>query len=109
MKFQPKKKVGSPAAVKGVRGDYLSSLIMYIGAALVFILVVFVIPFPPLFQLLLVIITIILLIVKYNNLKKLSKGDIYNETKLHSRKKVLIISKPIKSHSYGKTDINQFR
>ena len=108
MKFYPKKKVGSPAAVKGVRGDYLSSLIMYIGLGLIFILVVFVLPFAPLIQLLLVIVTAVLLIIKYNNLKKLSKGDIYNETKRNSRKKVLIVSKPIKSHSYGKTDINKF-
>ena len=96
MEFSPKKRVGSPASVKGVRGDYLTALLMWIGVGLFCLLIFFVLPLPIIAQVSLVMITIALLFYKYMTLKTLSKGDIYRETKKSSRKKILVISSPIK-------------
>lgn len=94
MEFSPLKKVGSPASVKGVRGNYLTTLIMWVGGGLFVLLVLFILSLPFILRTILILFTIAIIVKKYFDLKKLSKGDIYLQTKQLARKKVYIKSKP---------------
>lgn len=106
MNIEPLKKVGSPASFKGVRGDYLTKLIMNLCLLLFLALLIIMIPIPSIIQLVVIVFFILLFLYKYNELKKLSKGDIYQETKIYSRKRVQIISSPINKSKYGQNNKN---
>jgi len=93
MDFVPRKRVGSPASVRGVRGPYLNIMIMYIVGGLFFILILLIFPFPMLLGLLLTVVAIGFLIYKYTKLKTLSKGDLSKSLKNNCRKTFVAKSK----------------
>lgn len=90
MNFEPRKKVGSPAAFRGIRGIYLTNMLLYVGGGLFFILIVLIIPFSMQIRLLSTLVAILFLAFKYNNLKKLSKGDLNKTLKDNCRKTFII-------------------
>jgi len=96
MDISPNKRVGSPASLKGVRGEYLTTLIMYAAGSLFLVLIIMMIPIFLLLQIGLIALVLSVFIYKYIDLKKNSKGDIYSVTKKNSRKKILIKSTPLK-------------
>ncbi|POS00907.1 hypothetical protein Q361_11710 [Flavobacterium croceum DSM 17960] len=90
--FIPFKKVITPAAVKGIRGDYLMFFMMNIAGGLLVIFLAVVIPINTFLRLLIALGVIVYLLHKYNSFRKLSKGDIYKETKKNARKNIYIKS-----------------
>lgn len=90
MKFVPKKRVGSPASFRGVRGVYLTNMLMYTGGGLFFILIILIIPFSMITRLVGTIFLIAFLLYKYNDLKTLSKGDLNKSLKQNCRKSFII-------------------
>lgn len=95
MKFSPLKKVGSPASFRGVRGMFLTIMIMHVVGGLFFILVLFIIPFSTVIRMPLVLFSIGFIIYKYNILKKASKGDLNLSLKQNCRKSFIIKSKTV--------------
>jgi hypothetical protein len=90
MKFKPQKRVGSPASFRGVRGTYLTTMLMYVGGGLFLILILLIFPFSMLMRFILIVLVISLLLYKYNTLKKLSKGDLNKSLKSYCRKTFVI-------------------
>lgn len=95
MKFNPRKRVGSPASFRGVRGSYLTTMIMFGGGGLFLILIFLIFPFPMLVRLILTIAVLCFLLYKYNDLKKLSKGDLNKSLKSSCRKTFVIKPKKL--------------
>lgn len=95
MKFNPKKRVGSPASFRGVRGTYLTTMLMFIGGGLFMILIFLIFPFPMLMRLVLTIAVLCFLLYKYTELKKLSKGDLNKSLKSNCRKTFVIKPKKL--------------
>lgn len=93
MKFNPRKRVGSPAAFKGVRGAFLTTLMMYIGGSLFVILLFLIFPLPMLYRLILTVVVIVFLLYKFSELKESSKGDLNKSLKQNCRKTFIIKSK----------------
>jgi len=75
MKFIPKKRVGSPASVRGIRGAYLIYMISYLAAALLSLLIVSSMSISFVFKAIGVILVFVFVIYKYYAFLKLSKGD----------------------------------
>jgi hypothetical protein len=90
MKFNPKKKVGSPASVRGIRGTYLLYMIGYILGGLFGFLIVGSLPVPFLFKGVGMVIIIGFIIYKYLDYMKLSKGDMQMPVKLSCRISLII-------------------
>lgn len=63
---------------------------MYGGGSLFFILILLIIPFPVLVRLMLTTLMLCFLLYKYNDLKKLSKGDLNKSLKSSCRKTFVI-------------------
>lgn len=98
MKFEPLKRVGSPASFRGIRGGYLTIMLMYVGGGLFFVLILLIIPFPVLIRMLFILLSIVFIIYKYNILKNASKGDLNLSNKKNCRKSFLIKSKSAPKH-----------
>ena len=90
MLFEPRKRVSSPASFRGVRGTYLTNMIMYIGGGLFLILLLLILPLPMLARIVLIVFAIGFLLYKYNTLKELSKGDLNKSLKDNCRKTFVI-------------------
>jgi len=90
MEIHPRRRVGAPASFKGVRGDYLMTLIFWIVGLLMLLFLVFTIFKNFVFIILCILMIFGFLIYKFLELKKLSKGDMYLQTKKMSRKKIII-------------------
>lgn len=99
MNFKPRKRVGSPAAFKGVRGTYLNTLIVYIVGSLFVILIFLMCPLSLLYRMVLTITTIGFVFYKFTELRTASKGDLNKSIKQNCRKTFVI--KP-KKHEASK-------
>lgn len=99
MIFKPQKRVGSPAAFRGVRGTYLNTLIVYIVGTLFIILIFLMCPLTLLYRIVLTILIICFLLYKFTELKTASKGDLNKSIKKACRKTFVI--KP-KKHETSK-------
>ena len=93
MKFEPLKRVGSPASFRGIRGGYLTLMLMYVGGGLFFVLILIIIPFSTLIRMLLILSSLGFIIYKYNVLKNASKGDLNISNKENCRRSLVIKSK----------------
>lgn len=93
MNFRPRKRVGSPASFRGVRGEYLTFMIMNVAGGLFAVLIFLIFPFPMSYRLALTLLVIGYLLYKYSELKKLSKGDLNKSLKSNCRKSFVIKSK----------------
>ena len=90
MKNKTQKRVGSPASFRGVRGVYLTNMIMYVGGGLFFVLLLLILPLPMTIRLVLIVVAIVFLVSKYNALKALSKGDLNKSLKENCRRSIII-------------------
>lgn len=93
MKFNPRKRVGSPASFKGVRGTYLTTMIMFIAGGLFLILFFLILPFSMIMRLILTVAVIVFLLFKFSELKSSSKGDLNKSLKFNCRKTFIIKAK----------------
>lgn len=90
MKFNPKKRVGSPASVRGIRGAYLLYMIGFIGGGLFGFLIVSSLSVPFLFKAVGMAIITGFIIYKYLDYMKLSKGDMQKPIKDSCRISIII-------------------
>lgn len=102
MKSEPFKRVGSPASFRGIRGGYLTLMLMYVGGGLFFILILLIIPFPTFIRMLLILSSVGFIFYKYNVLKNASKGDLNISNKENCRKSLVIKSKSAPKNENGK-------
>lgn len=89
MKIEPYKRVGSPASLRGIRGEYLNSLLMWTAGSLLVIIIIISLPFPILIRLVLTGLIVLYFLYKFNELKKLSKGDLKLSLKKNCRKNLI--------------------
>lgn len=90
MKLNPKKRVGSPASVRGIRGTYLLYMIGYLAGSLFAILIVTALSIPFLFKGCGLVAIVIFIIFKYYNYLNLSKGDMHKPVKDSCRIPIVI-------------------
>lgn len=90
MKFNPKKRVGSPASVRGIRGVYLLYMISFIASSLLFFLIISSLAIPFLFKVVLIGLNVVFLIYKYFQYTKFSKGDMQLPIKSSCRISIII-------------------
>lgn len=90
----PLKRVGEQAAFKGVKGNYLTTLMLRSGISVFIVLIGFIAGGTFIVKISVVACAVIYLLVSFNKLKENSKHDIYSQTKKYCRKKIIIKSKP---------------
>lgn len=90
MKFNPKKRVGSPASVRGIRGTYLLYMIGTIGAGLFGVLIISSLSLPFMFKGIGMAVIIGFIVYKYLDYMKLSKGDMQKPIKVSCRISLII-------------------
>lgn len=90
MKFNPKKRVGSPASVRGIRGTYLLYMIGCILGGLFGFLIVSALSIPFMFKAIGMAIITGFIIYKYLDYMKLSKGDMQKPIKDSCRISIII-------------------
>lgn len=86
----PFKRVGAPASLRGIRGAYLNTLLMYGVGALFLMLVLLMLPLPIFIRIPFIVIIIVGFIFKFNSLKKDSKGDLNISLKKNCRKNIIL-------------------
>lgn len=98
MKFNPKKRVGSPASVRGIRGAYLIYMIGYLAGGLLSVLILTSISTPFIFKGIGMVIIIGFIIHKYFDYLKLSKGDMQMPIKSNCRISVILKNRTHENH-----------
>lgn len=90
MKLNPKKRVGSPASVRGVRGTYLLYMIGYLAISLFAVLIITAFSIPFTFKGILLCFVVVFVVYKYYDYVKLSKGDMQKPVKDSCRISIVI-------------------
>lgn len=90
MKFNPKKRVGSPASVRGIRGTYLLYMIGSLAGGLFGVLIVSSLSLRFMFKIIGIVIIIVFIVYKYLDYMKLSKGDMQKPIKDSCRIPIII-------------------
>lgn len=95
MEWTPYKRVGAPATFKGVKGPYLSKLIIAVLCCFAVFIFISVAAFPLMVSLTITVVALFGLLVIYNFLKSKSKGDLNEDLKKKCRIDIAVKATPI--------------
>ncbi len=93
MKLNPKRRVGSPASVRGIRGTYLLYMIGYLAVSLFAVLIITALSIPFTFKGIALFFVVVFVVYKYYNYLNLSKGDMQKPIKDSCRIQIVIKKK----------------